>query len=123
MSFGLAKNVAGRNIFYCTNKDKIREERIFKKPAGWPGRQCHLARLHLERPIYNFKNSFPPDFIYVHRAECIFSRDMFCLYHFRAMIYKIVFAKTVVKISKVRTGFKIMKQAIKFLKIDVDHFF
>ena len=28
-----------------------------------------------------------PGFVYIHRAKSIFSRDMFCLYHFRAKIY------------------------------------
>ena len=37
--------------------------------------------------MYDFKNSFFPNFLLIHRAKYIFSRDMFCLYHFRAKIH------------------------------------
>ena len=37
--------------------------------------------------MYNFKNSFSPDFLTIHRAKHIFSRDMFCLYRFGAKIH------------------------------------
>ena len=41
----------------------------------------------LKRTMYDFKNSFFPNFLLNHRAKYIFSRDMFCLYHFRAKIH------------------------------------
>ena len=37
--------------------------------------------------MYDFKNSFFPNFLLIHRAKYIFSRVMFCLYHFRAKIH------------------------------------
>ena len=43
--------------------------------------------LALKRTMYDFKNSFFPNFLLTHRAKYIFSRDMFCLYHFRAKIH------------------------------------
>ena len=46
-----------------------------------------LVRLQLERPMYNFKNPFCPDFVYIYSAKHIFSRDMFCLYRFGAKIH------------------------------------
>ena len=69
------------------NKEIIREERIFEivhcpfesqsfMPAQWAGWPV-LVRWQLERPIYDFKNSFSPDFVCIHRAKYIFSRDMF----------------------------------------------
>ena len=45
--------------------------------------------LALKRTMYDFKNSFFPDFLLIHRAKYIFSRDMFCLYHFRAKIHSV----------------------------------
>ena len=47
-------------------------------PAEWSGRPV-LVRWQLERQMYDFKNSFPPNFICIHRAKYIISRDMFCL--------------------------------------------
>ena len=41
----------------------------------------------LKRTMYDFKNSFFSNFLLTHRAKYIFSRDMFCLYHFRAKIH------------------------------------
>ena len=41
----------------------------------------------LKRTIYDFKNSFFPNFLLIYRAKYIFSRDMFYLYHFRAKIH------------------------------------
>ena len=46
-----------------------------------------LVRWQLERPMYDFKNSFSLAFVYIHRAKFIFSRDMFCLPHFWAKIH------------------------------------
>ena len=43
----------------------------------------------LKRTMYDFKNSFFPNFLFIHRAKYIFSRDMFCLYHFRAKIHSV----------------------------------
>ena len=54
--------------------------------AGWPV----LVRWQLERTMYDFKNSFSPAFVYIHRAKYIFSRDMFCLPHFWAKIHGVV---------------------------------
>ena len=41
----------------------------------------------LKRTMYNFKNSFFPNFLLIRRVKYIFSRDMFCLYHFKAKIH------------------------------------
>ena len=41
----------------------------------------------LKRTMYDFKNSFFPNFLLIYRAKYIFSRDMFCLYHFGAKIH------------------------------------
>ena len=41
----------------------------------------------LERTMYDFKNSFFPNFLLIHRAKYIFSIDMFCVYHFKAKIH------------------------------------
>ena len=54
--------------------------------AGWPV----LVMWQLERPMYNFKNSFSPAFVYIHRAKYIFSRDMFCLPHFGEKIHGVI---------------------------------
>ena len=45
----------------------------------------------LKRTMYDFKNSFFPNFLLIHRAKYIFSRDMFCLHHFRAKIHGVSF--------------------------------
>ena len=58
-------------------------------PAEWAGRPV-LVRWQLERPMYDFKNSFSPAFVYIHRAKYIFSRDMFCLPHFGAKIHGVL---------------------------------
>ena len=89
----LAKHVSRKNIFFSMNMEKIREEGIFEivhcpfegraklhhlcQPNGLIGRIG--CRWQLERAMYNFKISFPPAFFYIHRAKCIFSRDMFFL--------------------------------------------
>ena len=59
------------------------------KPAKWAGRPV-LVRWQLRRPMYDFKNSFSPAFIYILRAKYNFSRDMFCLYHFWAKIHRVI---------------------------------
>ena len=43
--------------------------------------------LALKWTIYNFKNSFFPNFLLIHRAKYILSRAMFCQYHYRAKIH------------------------------------
>ena len=61
------------------NEEKIREERIFEivhcpfegrakllMPAEWAG-QPVLVRWQLKSPMYDFKNSFSPAFVYIHR--------------------------------------------------------
>ena len=53
------------------------------KRAGGP----LLVRWQLERTMYDFKNSFSPAFVYIHRTKYIFSRNMFCLPHFWAKIH------------------------------------
>ena len=40
-----------------------------------------------KRTMYNFKNSFFPNFVFIGRVKYIFSRDMFYLYHFQARIH------------------------------------
>ena len=50
-------------------------------------RLAHSAGSAIKRTMYDFKNSFFPNFVFIHRAKYIFSRDMFCLYHFRAKIH------------------------------------
>ena len=45
-------------------------------PAEWAGRLV-LVRGQLERPMYDFKNSFSPDFVYIHRAKYIFPETYF----------------------------------------------
>ena len=55
-------------------------------PAKWAGRPV-LVRWQLERAMYDFKNSFSLAFVHIHRAKCIFFRDMFCLPHFLAKIH------------------------------------
>ena len=40
-----------------------------------------------KRMMYDFKNSLFPNFLLTYRAKYIFSRDIFCLYHFRAKIH------------------------------------
>ena len=42
-----------------------------------------------QNTMYDFKNSFFPNFLLIHRAKYIFSRDMFYLYHFRAKIHAV----------------------------------
>ena len=54
-------------------------------PAKWAG-WLVLVRWQLKRTMYDFKNSFSSDFANIHRAKYIFSREMFCLYHFSAII-------------------------------------
>ena len=39
--------------------------------------------------MYDFKNSFFLNFLLIHIATYIFSRDMFCLYYFRAKIHSV----------------------------------
>ena len=46
--------------------------------------QCSSA---LKRTMYDIKNFFCLNFILISRVKYIFSRDMFCLYHFRAKIH------------------------------------
>ena len=58
-------------------------------PAEWAGRPV-LVRWQLERPMYDFKKSFSPAFVYIHRAKYIFSRDMFCLPHFWPKIHGVL---------------------------------
>ena len=36
----------------------------------------------LKRKMYDFKNSFFPNFVFISRVEYVFSEDMFCIYHF-----------------------------------------
>ena len=45
-------------------------------PAEWAG-QPVLVRWQLKRPMYDFKNSFPPAFVYIHRAKYIFPEIFF----------------------------------------------
>ena len=40
--------------------------------------------------MYDFKNSFFPNFLSIHRAKYISSRAMFCLYHFGAKIHGVL---------------------------------
>ena len=54
---------------------------------------CHLTttgRPALKRTMYDFKNSFFFDFLLIQRAKYIFSRDMFCLYHFWTKINSVL---------------------------------
>ena len=44
----------------------------------------------LKRTMCHFKNFFFPNFLLIHSAKYIFSRDMFCLYHFRAKIHGVL---------------------------------
>ena len=77
-------------------EEKIREERIFEivhcpfedRATEWASRPV-LVRWQLKRAMYDFKNSFSPAFVYIHRAKYIFSRDMFCLPHFWAKIHSV----------------------------------
>ena len=66
----------------------------------------------LKRTMYDFKNSFFPNFLLFHRAKYIFSKDMFCLYHFRAKftvcLGNTVFSKNFVKSYQNCFGFFIM---------------
>ena len=48
-----------------------------------------LVRWHFKRTMCNLKNSFSPDFVYIHTEKYIFFRDMFCLYHFWAKNYNV----------------------------------
>ena len=61
-------------------------------PAEWDG-WLVLLRWQLERPMYDFKNSFSFAFVYIHRAKYIFSRDMFCLPYFWAKIHGVMWPK------------------------------
>ena len=36
----------------------------------------------LKSTMCDFKNSFYPNFVFINRVEYIFSKDLFCLYHF-----------------------------------------
>ena len=40
--------------------------------------------------MYDFKNSIFPNLLLINRAKYIFSRDMFCLFHFRAKMHGVV---------------------------------
>ena len=57
------------------------------------GQPAHSAGINgavylgLQRTMYDFKTSFFLNFLLIHRAKYIFSRDMFSLYHFRAKIH------------------------------------
>ena len=55
--------------------------------SAWWANQPVLLRWQLQRPMCDFKNSFSPAFLYIHRAKYIFSRDMFRLPHFWAKIH------------------------------------
>ena len=97
---GQAKHVSGKNILCSMNVYKSRGKRIFEiihwpfelppnqhrptDPFDWP-KWCSLART-----MYKFKNSFFPNFLLIHRAKYIFSRDVFFLYHFRAKIHGMI---------------------------------
>ena len=61
-----------------------------------------LARRHLEKTMYDFKNSFSPDFICIHRAKYIFSKDMFCLPHFWTKIHGVSYVFHFVKRSTIQ---------------------
>ena len=58
-------------------------------PAEWARRPVQI-RWQLKRPMYNFKDSFPPAFVYIHRVKYIFSRDIFCLPYFWAKIHGVI---------------------------------
>ena len=65
----------------------------------------------LKRTIYDFKNSFFPNLVLIHRAKYIFS-DMLCLYHFWARIHGVV-RKTMLAnkfFYKIVTYLKILQQ-------------
>ena len=47
------------------------------------------CQLSPQKDNVRFQNSFFPDFLLIHRAKYIFSRDMFCLYHLRAKIHSV----------------------------------
>ena len=44
----------------------------------------------LKRTMYEFKNYFFPNFLLIHKAKYIFSRDMFCICNFRAKIHGVI---------------------------------
>ena len=74
-------------------------------PAEWASRPV-LVRWQLERPMYDFKNSFSPAFINIHRAKYIFSTDMFCLPHFWAKIHGVGGNALFCRMSQVQLHFR-----------------
>ena len=80
--------------FYDQKSVLSPKEEISRNNFYNPLEQCALAtqsfRLFLmvqfssalKRTMNDFKNSFFPNFVFIPRAKYIFSRDMFCLYHF-----------------------------------------
>ena len=59
----------------------------------------------LKRTMYDFKNSFFPNFLLIHRAKYVFSIDMFCLYHFRAKIHSVTVVDNSGELSLFYTAF------------------
>ena len=48
---------------------------------------CECIQKQRKKTMHDFKNSFFLNFLLIHRAKYIFSRDMFCLPHFWAKIH------------------------------------
>ena len=65
----------------------------------------------LKRTMYDFKNSFFPNFLLIHRAKHIFSRDMFCLYHFRAKIHGVTSTRNLTYFYKTRDNWDLVHDA------------
>ena len=63
-------------------------------PAEWAGRPV-LVRWQFERTMYDFKNSFSPAFVYIHRAKYIFPETGFA-YPISEQKFKVCYSNWVV---------------------------
>ena len=82
----MKRKLGKRNFWNCTLSFWGLSWTAPIRPAGWAGWPMHF-RWQLKRTMHDFKNSFVPNFLLIHRAKYIFSRDMFYLYHFGAKIH------------------------------------
>ena len=87
-------------------------------PAEWAGRPV-LVRWQLERPMYDFKNSFSPAFVYIHREKYIFSRDMFCLPQIHGVSFFYFFRPCILVCTQLYSSFFSFRLQFSPLKIEI----
>ena len=101
---GIGKHVPGKNLFWSVNVYKSRGKRIFEivhwpfelppsqhwltGPFGWH-KWCSLARPSKGQCTISKILSFLIFSLFIEQ-NIFFSRDMFCLYHFKAKIHGVL---------------------------------